>query len=136
MVTMNNDTSTRLTDLPECWPSLPLESWEDTRATLHMWTQIVGKVRLALTPLVNHWWNVPLYVSARGLTTSRIPYGQRAFELWFDFQQHQLGLQTSDGVFKSIPLRPRSVAGFYSEVMEMLHSASIDVKIWKMPAEI
>ena len=72
------------TDQPECWPALPLDSWKETYTTLHMWTQIVGKVRLRLTPLVNHWWNVPLYVTARGLTTTRIPYGKRAFEVWFD----------------------------------------------------
>ena len=73
------------TDSPACWPALPLESWQETRATLHMWTQIVGKIRMLLTPLVNHYWNVPLYVTSRGLTTSRIPYGERSFELWFDF---------------------------------------------------
>jgi hypothetical protein len=101
-----------------------------------MWTQIVGKVRLALTPLVNHWWNVPLYVSARGLTTSRIPYGERAFELWFDFIQHRLVLETSDGVVKTIPLAPRSVADFYQEFIAMLRSAEIEVKIWHMPVEI
>jgi hypothetical protein len=123
-------------DAPECWPSLPLASWKDTCATLHMWTQIVGKVRLALTPLVNHFWNVPLYVSARGLTTSRIPYGERAFELWFDFIQHRLVLETSDGAVTAIPLAPRSVADFYREFMEMLRSAGIEVKIWRMPVEI
>jgi len=123
-------------DRPECWPSLPLDSWKDTCATLHMWTQIVGKVRLALTPLVNHWWNVPLYVSARGLTTSRIPYGERAFELWFDFIKHQLVLETSDGIVKTIPLAPRPVADFYREFMAMLRSAEIEVKIWHMPVEI
>jgi len=123
-------------DQPECWPALPLDSWKDTYATLHMWTQIVGKVRLRLTPLVNHWWNVPLYVSARGLTTSRIAYGRRAFELWFDFIGHQLVLETSDGVSKTIPLGPRSVADFYQEFMAMLRSAAIVVKIWRMPAEI
>jgi hypothetical protein len=123
-------------DRPECWPSLPLASWKDTCATLHMWTQIVGKVRLALTPLVNHFWNVPLYVSARGLTTSRIPYGERAFELWFDFIQHRLVLETSDGEVKTIALAPRSVADFYREFVEMLRSAEIEVKIWRMPVEI
>jgi uncharacterized protein DUF5996 len=123
-------------DQPECWPSLPLDSWKDTCSTLHMWTQIVGKVRLALTPLVNHWWNVPLYVSARGLTTSRIPYGERAFELWFDFIKHQLVLETSDGIVKTIALAPRSVADFYREFMAILHSAEIEVKIWHMPVEI
>ncbi len=123
-------------DLPQCWPALPLSSWNDTRATLHMWTQMVGKVRLALTPLVNHWWNVPLYVSSRGLTTSQMPYGDRAFELWFDFIDHQLVLQSSDGLRKALPLAPRSVADFYQQFMDMLRSAGFDIKIWKMPVEI
>jgi Family of unknown function (DUF5996) len=123
-------------DRPECWPGLPLSSWKDTYATVHMWTQMVGKVRLRLTPLVNHWWNVPLYVTARGLTTSRIPYGERAFELWFDFLRHQLVLETSDGLVKTLALEPRSVAEFYQQFMELLRSANIEVKIWKMPVEI
>jgi Family of unknown function (DUF5996) len=123
-------------DQPECWPALPLDSWKDTYATLHMWTQMVGKVRLALTPLVNHWWNVPLYVTARGLTTSRIPYGDRAFELWFDFIQHQIVLETNEGLVKSLPLEPRSVAEFYKKFMELFRSANIEVKIWRMPVEI
>jgi len=123
-------------DQPKCWPALPLDSWKDTCATLHMWTQIVGKVRLGLTPLVNHWWNVPLYVTARGLTTSRIPYGERAFELWFDFIGHRLVLETSDGIVKMLPLTPRSVADFYQEFMAMLRSTGIEVKIWRMPVEI
>jgi Family of unknown function (DUF5996) len=123
-------------DQPECWPSLPLDAWKDTFATLHMWTQMVGKVRLRLTPLVNHWWNVPLYVSAKGLTTSQIPYRERAFELRFDFLHHQLVLETSDGFVKSIALEPRTVADFYQEFMALLRSADIDVKIWTMPVEI
>jgi hypothetical protein len=123
-------------DRPECWPTLRLDAWKDTYATLHMWTQMVGKVRLKLTPLVNHWWNVPLYVTARGLTTSRIPYGQSAFELWFDFIRHQLVLETSDGIVKTLPLAPRSVAEFYQEFMGMLRSAGIEVRIWRMPVEI
>jgi Family of unknown function (DUF5996) len=123
-------------DEPECWPTLPLDSWKDTCATLHMWTQMVGKVRLRLTPLVNHWWNVPFYVTARGLTTSRIPYGKRAFELWFDFKRHQLVLETTDGILKTLPLAPRSVAEFYGEFMGMLRSAGIEVKIWRMPVEV
>ncbi|MFZ3263857.1 MAG: DUF5996 family protein [Terriglobales bacterium] len=123
-------------DQPECWPLLPLDSWKDTYATLHMWTQMVGKVRLRLTPLVNHWWNVPLYVTARGLTTSRIPYGERAFELWFDFIRHQLVLETNDGLLKTIPLVSCSVAEFYEEFEGMLRSAGIDVKIWRMPVEV
>jgi Family of unknown function (DUF5996) len=121
---------------PESWPALPLESWKDTCATLHMWTQIVGKVRLKLTPLVNHWWNVPLYVTARGLTTSRIPYGERAFEIWFDFIRHQLVLETSDGHEQTLALSPRSVADFYREFMELLRSEGIDVHIWTTPVEI
>lgn len=123
-------------DQPKCWPSLKLDDWKDTYATLHMWTQIVGKVRLRLTPLVNHWWNVPLYVTARGLTTSRIPYGSRAFEIRFDFISHHLVIETSDGVVKTLPLGPRSVADFYGEFMKTLRSAEIDVKIWPMPVEI
>jgi hypothetical protein len=125
-----------LADQPECWPALPLDSWKDTYATLHMWTQIVGKVRLRLTPLVNHWWNVPFYVTARGLTTSRIPYGQRAFELWFDFIAHELVLEATDGLRKTLPLAPRSVAEFYEEFIAMLRSAGIEIKIWRMPVEI
>ena len=101
-----------------------------------MWTQMVGKVRLALTPLVNHWWNVPLYVSSRGLTTSQMPYRDRALELRFDFIDHQLVLQSSDGVHKTLPLAPRSVADFYQQFMAMLRSAGFDIKIWKMPVEI
>jgi len=101
-----------------------------------MWTQMVGKVRLALTPKVNHWWNVPLYVTSRGLTTSQMPYGDRALELWFDFIDHQLVLQASDGLRKTLPLAPRPVADFYLQFMDMLRSAGFDVKIWKMPVEI
>jgi hypothetical protein len=123
-------------DRPACWPALPLESWQDTYATLHMWTQVVGKIRLRLTPLVNHWWNVPLYVTARGLTTSAIPYGDRSFELRFDFIQHQLVLETSDAIVKKLPLEPRSVADFYAQCFDMLRSAGINVNIWPMPVEI
>src|SRR3954463_9883128 len=123
-------------DRPECWPSLPLESWDDTRATLHMWTQIVGKVRLALTPLISHWWNVTLYVTARGLTTSLIPYGERSFELRFDFLKHQLVLETSDGARKALPLTAESVADFYQEFMAMLRAQDINVNICRMPVEI
>src|SRR5580704_20943 len=125
-----------LKDSPECWPALPLESWEPTRFTLHMWTQIVGKVRLALTPMVNHWWNVPLYVSPRGLTTSSMPYRDLVIEIEFDFISHQLVLRKSDGNSASIALAPKSVADFYNEFFAMLRSNGIDVKIWKMPVEI
>src|ERR1051325_1100567 len=104
----------------DAWPALPLEQWEDTRATLHMWTQTVGKVRLEQTPLVNHWWNVPLYVTARGLTTSAMPYGERDFEILFDFIAHRLLIHCSDGSSNQIALKPCSVADFYREVMSAL----------------
>jgi hypothetical protein len=123
-------------DHPDCWPALPLTSWNDTLATLHMWTQVVGKVRMALTPPTNHWWNVPLYVSARGLTTSLIPYGKSGFEMEFDFQAHQLEVRTTDARSKAVALAPRSVADFYQECMATLRSLGIEVKIWKMPVEI
>ena len=88
--------SNTLSDSPECWPTLRMADWKDTYATLHMWTQIVGKIRLELTPKVNHWWNVPFYVSPHGLTTSRIPYGNRHFDMEFDFFADQLIIRTSD----------------------------------------
>jgi hypothetical protein len=126
----------KFVDRPECWPELPLDSWRETCATLHLWTQVVGKIRLRLTPLVNHWWNVPLYVTARGLTTSRIPYGDRAFELIFDFLAHDLVLETNDGTVKRLALRPMTVADFYRDCLEMMHSAGFDISIWRMPVEI
>src|SRR6516225_1872768 len=94
-------------DLSVQWPALPLAAWKDTCATLHMWTQIVGKIRLALTPKINHWWNVPLYVDACGLTTSPMPYGDGVVELWFDFLEHQLVLQTSSGERQTLALTAR-----------------------------
>jgi hypothetical protein len=118
------------------WPELILEEWQDTLATLHMWTQIVGKIRLKLTPLVNHWWNVPLYVSARGLTTSPMSHGDRIFEIYFDFIDHQLRIDCSDGSVTQLPLRAQSVADFYEELMTTLHGLGVDVKIWTMPVEI
>lgn len=118
------------------WPALPLKQWQDTYATLHMWTQIVGKVRLALTPRINHWWEVPLYVNAVGLTTSAIPYNDDSFEIEFDFIHHRLAIRTSRDTEKQIPLAPRSVADFYREFMAGLKSLDIDVKIWPMPVEI
>jgi hypothetical protein len=120
----------------DVWPPLPLEQWKDTCGTLHMWTQIVGKIRLALTPLINHWWNVPLYVNARGLTTSPIPYSNMPFELSFDFLDHQLVLHVSGGLRKVFPLTSMSVSDFHKEVMRMLLSSGIEVKIWRMPVEV
>jgi hypothetical protein len=118
------------------WPPLPLAEWEATRATLHMWTQIVGKVRLALSPRVNHWWQVPLYVSARGLTTSAIPYGDQVFEVEFDFAGQNLAIRKSGQATTFVRLYPRSVADFYREVMAALRAIGIEVKIWPAPVEI
>src|SRR3989454_2219863 len=118
------------------WPTLRFSEWQDTYATLHMWTQVVGKIRLRQTPLVNHWWNVPLYVSARGLTTTAMPYQDRIFEIEFDFIDHRLRIECSDGAAKTLALRPQSVADFYAEVMSSLHELGIDVKIWTVPVEI
>lgn len=120
----------------EIWPPLPLDGWKDTYATLHMWTQVVGKVRAALSPHINHWWEVPLYVTARGLSTSPIPYRDRAFEIEFDFRDHNVAIRTSDGLSKFVPLYPRSVADFYREFMATLRFLGIVVKISSMPVEV
>ncbi|MBZ5576778.1 MAG: DUF5996 family protein [Acidobacteriia bacterium] len=120
----------------ENWPELPLAAWKETYATLHMWTQIVGKVRLALSPPINHWWHATFYVSARGLTTSPIPYGPGIFEVEFDLVGHQVSIRVSDGQTKSIALYPRSVADFYREFLRTLASLGIEVKIWPMPVEV
>jgi hypothetical protein len=118
------------------WPALPYAEWKGTCETLHMWTQIVGKVRLALSPLINHWWEVPFYVSARGLTTSAIPYQAGVFEAEFDFIEHALRIETSTGETDVLDLGPRSVANFYKEFMASLKSLGIVVKIWPMPVEV
>jgi hypothetical protein len=118
------------------WPELPLAAWQDTYATLHMWTQVVGKIRLALTPRINHWWEVALYVTVRGLTTSAIPYLNGAFQVQFDFIDHNLIIQTSWGSSKTLPLKPQSVAAFYAEFMAALRSLGIEVNIWTMPCEL
>src|SRR5438552_9029967 len=118
------------------WPILRFSEWRDTYATLHMWTQVVGKIRLRQTPLVNHWWNVPLYVSARGLTTTAMPYQDRIFEIEFDFIDHKLRIECSDGAAKTLALRPQSVADFYKELMAALYDLGLAVKIWPLPVEI
>ena len=120
----------------EAWPALPLEAWKDTCSTLHMWTQIIGKIRLKLAPPLNHWWQVPLYLTSRGLTTTPIPFGDRTFDVTFDFIDHVLIFQTSDRRMEIISLRPCAVADFYHEVMTILHRLAIDVKIWTMPSEV
>jgi hypothetical protein len=118
------------------WPDLPWQGWESTATTLHMWMQIVGKTRLALTPLLNHWWNVPLYVTARGLSTSAMPYCGGLFELEFDFLDHHLNARLSSGVSRSLRLRPQSVADFYSEYMDLLRTLAVRVAINVKPVEI
>jgi hypothetical protein len=118
------------------WPSLPLAEWQETRDTVHMWTQIVGKTRLALAPRENHWWHVTLYVSARGLVTSPIPYGSRTFDVAFDFIDHRIVVNTSDGATRSLALRPQAVADFYREYMTTLEALGITVKIWPVPVEV
>jgi hypothetical protein len=122
--------------LGDPWPELPLAEWVGTRDTLHMCTQVVGKVKLALAPAQNHWWQVPLYVTPRGLTTGSVPYGERALELAFDLVDHELVIQTSEGRMKALPLLPRSVATFYDEVMLALRALDVEVRIWRMPVEV
>jgi hypothetical protein len=117
------------------WPALAFSDWEATCDTLHMWTQIVGKTRLALTPMENHWWNVTLYVTPRGLTTSTIPFRHESFDVEFDFIAHQLAIRTSQGKERKIALMPRSVADFYKEYMASLHSLGIEVTIHRKPDE-
>jgi hypothetical protein len=118
------------------WPALPLAEWKDTYATLHMWTQIVGKIRLALSPPINHFWGTTFYVTARGLTTSAMPYRKGTVEINFDFIAHTLEIVTSLGDTRSFRLVPRTVAEFYFELMSALHSLGIDAKVWTMPVEV
>ncbi|HEV2749616.1 MAG TPA: DUF5996 family protein [Gemmatimonadales bacterium] len=120
----------------EVWPALPLDAWLDTYATLHMWTQIVGKTRLALAPMENHWWQVALYVTPRGLTTSAMPSGTRTVAVDFDFLDHQLYLRTSDGTTRSIPLVAQSVADFYATYRAALRALDVDVHIMPCPVEV
>ena len=123
-----------MTDL-ERWPALPLREWQDTYRTLHMWTQIVGKIRMTLSPPVNHWWHVTLYVNSRGLTTGPVPYPPGVFEIQFDFQKHELNISTSEGAGVSRPLRAESVASFYGGIFEALKSLGIAVEINVKPQE-
>lgn len=123
--------------LPDrAWPSLPFIGWQDTCATLHMWTQIIGKIRLAQEPMVNHWWQVPLYVTATGLTTSPMPYKSRSFQIDFDFCRHVLVVLTSDSQRVEFALAPYSVADFYNKTMGALRDLDIEVAIWTMPVEV
>jgi hypothetical protein len=120
----------------ERWPPLPLNEWQDTYRTLHMWTQIVGKIRMALAPPLNHWWHVTLYVNSRGLTTGPVPYPPGVFEIQFDLQKHELNISTSEGAGLSRPLRPEPVAAFYSGIFEELASLGIAVQIDAKPQEV
>jgi hypothetical protein len=118
------------------WPALPFSEWSETCATLHLWTQIVGKIRLAHTPTVNHWWNVPLYVTSRGLTTSPMSRGPQGFQIDFDFIDHRLIISTCAGAIETIDLAPRSVADFQAELMGRLRALDLETHIWTMPVEI
>lgn len=120
----------------EPWPGLPLEAWQDTYTTLHRWTQIIGKIRLRLAPMVNHWWQVALYVTSRGLTTSPMPYGERVFQIDLDFLVHEMRISTDTGFVRSVPLVARPVADFYAETMAALASLGIEVAIWTTPVEV
>lgn len=123
--------------MPEArWPELPYDAWKDTYSTLHMWSQIVGKVALAQAAPVNHSWAVALHLTGRGLTTGMLPHGTRSFSMAFDFLEHQLAIDTSDGVRRVLPLVPRTVADFYERVMAALDDMDLPVKIWPVPVEI
>src|SRR5262245_12135365 len=120
---------------PSPWPELRISAWRDTYATLLLCTQIVGKIRLALTPKMNQWWNVTLYVTARGLTTSAMPYGDRLISIDFDFVDHQVIIQDSDGNVRSLPLAARAVCIFYAELMAALSGIGVNASIWPKPQE-
>jgi hypothetical protein len=125
-----------MADSDPAWPALPLDAWQDTCQSLQLWTQIAGKIRLTLSPKVNHWWNVVLYVNSRGLTTSPIPYGAGTFEIQFDFLDHELKICTSDGGRKSLALAPQPVASFYEKLMTSLRLLGVDVAINTKPQEL
>jgi hypothetical protein len=118
------------------WPALPLAAWQDTYLTLHLWTQVVGKIRMQLTPPLNHWWHATLYVNARGLTTSAIPYGGGSFEIQFDFLEHALEVRTCDGQLRTLPLTAMPVAEFYRWLMAELRTLGIAVAIQTRPQEM
>jgi hypothetical protein len=119
----------------DLWPSLPLDDWIDTHDTLHMWTQIVGKIRLALSPMMNQYWQVPLYLTSRGLTTSPIPYEDRTFQIDMDFMDHEMRIAIEDGDSHTVKMKPRTVADFHQATMDALHSLGITLHIWTTPVE-
>lgn len=133
---MHPHTPLERTNPRDAWPALPQAAWSDTCATLQLWMQVIGKVRLALTPPINHGWNVTLYATVRGVTTSPMPYGNRTLQIDFDFIRHVLLLETDDGECRSIPLAPMTVAAFYSQVMSALDALKTPVRIWPVPCEI
>src|ERR1039458_1921278 len=118
------------------WPSLPLDAWRETYLTLHLWTQIVGKIRMTMSPPLNHWWHTTFYVNARGLTTSPIPFRDGVFEIQFNLVEHQLEITTSAGGRHALPLGPLAVAEFYATLMKMLHGMGIDAAINTKPQEM
>jgi len=120
----------------ERWPALPYDAWKDTYATLHMWTQVVGKIALALAPHLNHSWGVSLLVTSRGLSTRPLAHGERTFTIEFDFVRHQLRILASDGAERALPLKPRSVAEFHRELMATLDEMGLSVRIWTLPSEV
>lgn len=123
-------------DLAAGWPPLPLDEWRETLATLHMWTQVVGKVRLALAPPMNHWWHVAFPVTSRGLTTTATPFGSRTFQIDFDFVEHVARITLSDGLEGAVALGPRSVADFHQALMAELRTLGLEIEIWTRPVEI
>lgn len=124
------------TPTANAWPALPYDAWQDTADTLHMWTQVIGKIQLAQTPLINHWWNATSQVSCRGLSTSPIPHGGRAFAFEFDFVDHRLHIRATRGEHETIELRPMPVAAFYRDVMDRLDEMGYPVEIWPVPVEV
>jgi hypothetical protein len=133
---MDATTTARGDAAEEVWPALPYDEWKETLDTLHMWTQIVGKVKLDLVPFLNEWWEVGFTVTARGLTTSTIPFRHRVFQVDFDFLEHRLDIHVNDGSFRSLLLLPRSVADFYQEFMAALEELGIQVQITTNPVEV
>ncbi len=133
---MHSPTPLQQTNPHDAWPALPQAAWSDTCMTLQLWMQVIGKIRLALTPAINHTWNVTLYPTIRGVTTSPMPYGNRILQIDFDFMRHVLLFQTDAGAQRTIPLAPMTVAAFYSQVMSTLDSLQTPVRIWPVPCEI
>jgi hypothetical protein len=125
-----------MSDMTEVWPPLPYEEWKETYATLHMWTQIAGKIALAQAPPLNHCWSAALNLTSRGIATKLLPHGARYFTIEFDLVDHELVVETADGDRRAFPLEPRTVADFYHQIMSTLRDMNLEVKIWSMPVEL